>query len=483
MSVNIYCARFTKRRNSTARPAAFDVDYACYLKERCDFNRPVFQLNASDFPYNYVRWGNSYYFVTSVAYIKNNLLEVSCEIDALATYKNEILASQQFVLYDTTPNEEISDSRLSLKTITSRNESVGSSFDFLGRGFSVALNVVGENSCCCYIITAEKALTLLNQASVWNTNYFPEVEDPEEEPIFENPAEALQKLARIITYACRQFITSSSAADCITSACIIPIAYSWFAQAEEDIYLGQFNTNVKGKRQLNRGMQDAAYVSIPWQANDWRRNAPYHEIYLYIPFIGNISIPASSVMGASGLTVTVSIDQTSADAIFTVSADGVTAGSITKVIGQYTANLSAQFPIGSSNVSAKSLATTIVTGVGAAAASAVAPGVGSVLAAGAAGVVGMTNSISPLPSSIGGAGGGAILSLFGYAIRCMTIYHDTNVEPSSVSAVIGTPTMAPKVLGSLTGFVQCTNAHVAIDGHLDEMTSIEDALNTGIFIE
>lgn len=482
MSVNIRATSFTKKKNSTKRPSSYSKSYDVLIKDNCDWNNPTFILNASDFPYNYIRWGDQYYFVSGVSYVRNNLLEVSCETDVLATFKESILNTSAFVVYDTTANSEISDKRLSIKTTTNKAENAGNAFEFLGKGFSVAINVVGQDSCCCYITTAERALTLLNHASVWNADYFPEVEDPSGGSIFGDVAEAVQKLDRIITYACRQFITSNSAAGCITSACIIPLPYSAFATAESDIYLGQFNTTVKGKRQVSRGFQDASFVTIPWQASDWRRNSPYHEIYLYIPFIGNISIPATSVIGASGLYIDVSIDETSGDSIFTVTTSPISAGSATNVIGQYTTNLSANFPIGSANVTAKQLATTIASAGVAVVSSAVAPSV-SAAAAGAMGIVGEMNGISALPSSIGGAGGGAVLALFGYAPRCMTIFHDTVVDPNSVSGVIGTPTMSVKQLSTLTGFVQCSNAHVECSGHSDEINQIDTFLNTGFYIE
>lgn len=343
----------------------------------------------------------------------------------------------------------------------------------------------GDGGCCTYIMTIENAARLLSSAAVWNVDFFPEVEDPEDTggSIFDSVESAVQKLCRIITYACQQFISSNSAASCITSACIIPMPYTSYSIPESDVYLGIFNTNVPGKRLTNRGRQDAASVTIPWQAADWRRNGPYHEVMLYIPYIGNISIPTSSIIDDSTISVDVSIDSSTGDAIFVVAVGSISAGSVTKVIGQYASNLSANFPIGASNVSAGQVATTIAGAAAGVAATLAAPGVGGVAAAGVATIYGELNNATPLPSTIGSAGGGAILALFGYNIRCMSIYHDTNVSPDSVSDQIGTPTMAVKSLSTLSGFVQCSNAHVQLAAHLDEMNEVDNFLNTGIYLE
>ena len=48
---------------------------------------------------------------------------------------------------------------------------------------------------------------------------------------------------------------------------------------------------------------------------------------------------------------------------------------------------------------------------------------------------------------------------------------------------IGSPTMAPKALATLTGFCQCMDAHVQAPAMDNELEAIDNYLNSGFFIE
>lgn len=474
-TVNFYS--IAKRTNSTLVPATPIESAQVVLKDGCSLLDPVLTLQHAGAPYwSHFAMEGRYYKITDIRNIRNNIWEVSGTVDVLASWKSEILATSAFVAYDTTANTEITDRRLSVKTTTSRIDSAGNAFDMIGKGLSVVINTVGETACATYVLSMSAAAGLLDTLGTWRDDLMPDV-DPDDPP-----EDWLEKIADSITKGFRQFISSGSAADCIKSAFIIPVAVSDISGTNEEIMLGAFETGVYGKRRTSRGIQDAAYVSIPWQASDWRRNAPYHEVYLYIPFVGVVSYPASALIGASGLYVNVAFDETAGDALVTVAASALSAGSANHVIGQYSTNIAANFAIGASNITPRQLGTAIAATAGVIGASLVTGGAAAV-AAGTAGIAGELNSVTPIPSSVGGAGGGAVLALFGYAPRCMTIFHDTVVAPSSVSAIIGTPTNAVKSLAGLTGYVETRNASVSGAMTERERLEINRYLDGGIYIE
>ena len=467
-----------KRKNSTAAPTGAGTDFDVTLKERTDLLQPVFLLNYSGTPtWTYAAYQGRYYFVTGVESVHNDLWYIHCEVDVLATYKAAIQAASAFVQFDTAANTEITDKRLSTKTTTVRVEAAGNAFDYLGKGFCVALNVVGEYTSATYMCSLNTAMNLLNYMQQWTDDNVLDLDWED----YDGLEEIACAIWNAITYGFKQIISSGSAADCIKSAYIIPLPLSTFGVANDRIYLGKYDTHCFGIQRSSRGFQDASNVTIPWQASDWRRNAPYHEIYLYIPFVGNISIPPQAVIGKTSLYVNVAIDETAGDAVFTISADPVSGGSANHVLGQYTANLAANFAIGSSNITPAALFSSIAATAGVVASSLIAPPVG--VAAGFAGIAGELNAATPLPSSIGSAGGGAMLALFGYAPRCFVLYHDTVVAPDSVSAIMGTPTMAVKSLSGLSGFVQTIGASVAGNMTDTERMRINQMLDGGIYIE
>ena len=87
---------FKKRKNSTKQPTG-GTSKTFTLKEGTSIEKPVFLLNSNTFNYNYVNAFGHYYFVDDVKSVRNNLIEVSCSMDVLATYKSDIGSYQAFV--------------------------------------------------------------------------------------------------------------------------------------------------------------------------------------------------------------------------------------------------------------------------------------------------------------------------------------------------------------------------------------------------
>ena len=98
--MNITLYKFEKRANSTKQPdnTVASRDATVHLKEPWDEFKPVFQLDAVYFDYNYVRWGIKYYWITSKSFITNDVIEIHCTKDLLATYKSKIGTSSQYIL-------------------------------------------------------------------------------------------------------------------------------------------------------------------------------------------------------------------------------------------------------------------------------------------------------------------------------------------------------------------------------------------------
>ena len=467
----------SKRHNSTAIPSggsSFDVQ----LKGGSDLIDPVFVLNHSGTPnYSMMSFENRYYFITGIKSIRDNLWEISGHVDVLSTYAAEIKSTSAYVLYHTHTNTELSDRRLGVKTAATYSSATGA-FDTLGgvtpSTCGVIVNVTGEDSCAAYSMTQANARDLLNDLENWYENdAMPEM--PPGSTPFATVENALTWFANCIFEAIKQLIATGKAGDSIKSAFMLPFTAGSMGDVSETVYLGKYKTTKTGSRVVNRTKGDSATVSIPWQATDWRRNAPYHEIFLYIPYIGLINISPSDVMGVNSIRVHAEVDLLSGDAIFTVSA-----GSNERVIAQYNTNLAAPYAIGASNINPASAATAIVSGA-AAVAGAVATG-GASVALGTAGVIGLANNMQAQPTCIGSNAGGAAVGLTARVV-CYTIFHDTIDSPSSVSATVGTPTNCIKSLGSISGYVQTAAASVSGSMTDTEREEINSLLDGGVYIE
>ena len=265
---------------------------------------------------------------------------------------------------------------------------------------------------------------------------------------------------------------------------ILPLSLSDIGSNSGRIYLGSFDSGVDALKVTDQLFTDHATVTIPWQGQtDWRRLSPYMEIYLYIPYIGVISLSVSDLIGETTLTVYMSLDKFSGDAVFQVKTGKG------KIVGHYTTNLKSDFPVGASNVSAaKSTGSMISSAVGAATAVAgiMTGGTGAVIMGGAASAaLGAVNMIAPTNTSIGGASGGAVLGLTAdkAKITCFSIFRNTTVNPHDQSAIAGEPFNGVKSLSGISGYVQTSGASVAGDMTDTEREDINKLLDGGIYIE
>ena len=476
MSFQVQIGTVNKRLNSTYQPTTelvHTIDVV--LKESCSDYTPTFVLKnpSNTFPYNYLKWGSWYYYITNVIRDKNQMIIITCTLDELATFKSNIVNSVQFVAYDSTANSEIVDTRLSVNTTPTRSVSYASSSMF--ETGCVLVGLVGTDNTGVYALTPAQAGSLLNRISTqWLDDAdmlpVPDVSD------FTNWDDAIGVFVHNVTVGIRQLIATGKAPDCIKSCIYVPAPIEKFSGSSARIWLGEYDTGINGKLLSTAGHADeVTSVSIPWQFTDWRRNQPYTYVYLSLPYVGTIHLPSSEIIGLSSLGIEIHIGQ-----------DGcvyynITGGSGYSRILRFGANCSSNYMIGASNISPLNA----VSGAGAVAGA----GIGAMLAttplglaaAGTGAIAGFLNAVTSLPSSVGGTGGGSFTD--SAVISCFTICHNTCVDPSSVSVFMGTPTMAVKSLAGLTGYVECRNASVSIDASNDTINRVNNALNGGIYIE
>lgn len=491
MSMTAGFYTFDKRRNSTKTPAIAGLtseDLSIVLKSPTSYRNPSLHVirAAQGFPFNYMDWSGWLYWIDDVVSVGNDRYEIRCSLDVLGTLRSWIMATTAFVLYDQTANTELPDGRLSVNT--SKNVQINSAaFQYLGGhsfpGGTIVAGIVTDKGASFYEMdgsTADSLLANINNNEIPQLLPMPSISwsTATIEDICDGIADIMNTIGKNIVIGIRHILGSRSASDCIISAKQLPVLPGAISGTSETIYLGTWNTGKSGKRITNRIVLDSADVAIPWAFSDWRRNSPYTELYLYIPFVGLISLSPGDLVGDTNIHILASLDVISGDVVFEVStATG-------RYIGQYGGNVAGSYAIGSSAVS---FGNQVVTAIGATAAGAAIVATGGAAAAmaakiGAAGIAGIIASNTPTPSTITGGGGGASLGLAA-TCYCISVTHDTNVLPDSVAASIGTPAMAQKTLGSLSGYVQTRCASVSApfyDGIIEECNSLLDG---GVFIE
>lgn len=132
MAITATFYNFSKKKNSTKRPTG-GTNRSIYLKDPCSVLNPVIELSSSspvNFNYCYISTFGRYYFISD--WISDHgLWRANCTLDPLASWRGTILDSTQFVLrsasevnsfiedtiYPVTSNSDISSKHLPAGTV------------------------------------------------------------------------------------------------------------------------------------------------------------------------------------------------------------------------------------------------------------------------------------------------------------------------------------------------------------------------------
>lgn len=449
MGTTAYFYTFSKRYNSTAVPdiatgSPLDVE----LKGGADLLSPVFLLNyAAGIPiWNYVTAFNKKYFIRSIRNIRANLWEIYCDIDVLGTYKYEIKASSALVIYDTTANTQIVDARMAPKSTATIASNSVKLCDAISAAGSVVVCLTGERSVGSYVIPQGNVNKLMPDVSSVYEEFI------EGDTVFD-----------AIKGGLKQLVGCGSVADNIKSCFWLPFFINGDAIVTP-LKLGMYELEIGGSIIGERIQTYNQSINIPWQFNDWRNNAPYTEVYMYIPFVGVVSYAASDLMGKTAISITTSLNKQSGEVSIMTHIGN-------QVLGKYTANTAIQIPIGSSNINPVNVAS---GAIGAA---------GAILAGNAVGVAASAiTAISPQTISVGGTSGGADVGL-GLNAICYTVCHDTVDSPANMNTLFGSPCMQVKSLMNLTGYVQTQDYSIKGVMTQEERDMINSMMDGGVYFE
>lgn len=461
---------FAKRSKSTAQPTGgTQIDVT--LKDGTSLISPVFLLNYSGRPgFNYVSFEGRYYFVMDIRSIRNNLWEIHCEEDYLATAKADIGNTTAMILYATGGSNNIIDKRIPITAdLHVANESAqiqGITFTDQNQG-TIILSTVGIGSFGTFVMEdSTKLPELLNNFSLWKSTSIVDIQTAIDQAMF-----------------------GGKAGDNLKAAISLPCLFSLSGLgAAQQLILGEYPCADAGGSPINvlpinipivKGTGD---ITIPWHYNDWRRHSPYSELFLYLPIIGTIALPTDDLINDSSLAIDYVLNITSGDIAVLIA--GAQSG---KIVASASANCAMQTPYGSSNVSGAKVASAVAVGVGAIASvaagvvsgGAAALALGGGLASSAAGLIGATQGES---SGGGGLGGGASHGLY-KAVRISCVYRDLSDSQSSLNPVIGKPVMSKSAISAYSGFVQTDGMQIQ-GNYLDsERQAINSLCDGGFYYE
>lgn len=528
--MNIKLYRTTKRRNSTATPTSqptmFELreSITAVLKDESDVISPSILLNKQGHDgSNYVEMLGRFYWVHNVTLVRANLIQLDLVIDVLGTYRGHINNTQAFVMYDATANSELPDRRLGIQTTATYSANKAAMpwrfISGVGTNF-IAVSGNGKNtdaagSTGVYAISnaglsdlgfqMEDLLDAIDDmAEAYGVNYqlWMDAAQNEADGILTDPTRAVPHAIMALLYiekailgAVKTFFidglvniwksvvklfNGGDALKNVRAAYWLPFDVPHTSMTSfSKLALGGYTETITGgvDKVTDPILKDDTSINIPWQFADWR-NVACTEIQMYIPLIGNISVPASAVKGHNAIHLYFSLNLYSGLFSVRLECDGQT------TLGSFGADCRMPIMVGDSNVNAGAIVNTIAAGAAAMATGGAASAalIGSAVASG-------FESLVPINTTVGGIGGGSGNSL-GSDITCTTICHGTSQSPSALLPVIGTPTFQLKTLSSISGYCQTADAHMSMTAVIGEgyptegeVEEVDRYLNSGVYLE
>ena len=479
MNITVW-SNFSKRENSTRQPSggtSIDVK----LKDNCSIENPIFLLaTGGGMPdYTYAAAFGHYYYVTDVISVNASMAEIHCKQDVMATYKGEIGSTSAFVMYDTTLNKYIPDTRLPCFSDPMIAASSGIALDHFSQSGTILVTCTNEDGCGTYAIYPSELADLI-------PNDFQDQMDSSVEsfitdgtwdsvqatiaPHFVTDADVNFPILAGTFAGLRELFVSGKAMDNIKDVRWIPFTIINPEDKTDPIFLGKYDTHLFGQK-ISQGATriltgTTAGVSIPWRFDDWRNSEPYTQVYVSIPFVGTINLPASSFIGKSTLRLDYSIDKISGDIAYQL-----WAGNADFLIGTYGASSGISVAMGTTILDPLKVVSNLTEAST------------SVLIGNYPGAMGQAvNAFVPTPQTIGGLGSSAGMGLV-QQFKIWTVVHAPAATPDSVKNVMGTPAFQVKTLGNLSGYIQCQGASVGGNMRSEDRSTINGYLNGGFFYE
>lgn len=460
MSISVtFYSNFSKRKNSTKQPTG-GTSLNCVMKKDTSLLNPTFQIDGIQTSYNYCYFQGRYYFIDDITLNNNNIYDISCSIDALATYKSAIGSSTQFI------------------------ERAASSYDLLVSDPLLSsqqqISNVAGNATQTFL-DPDPGVYLIQTFSKSGVNVYAFTDTAQLTGILNNKAYGVSDnmLVSLIQTIGLNVLDISAY---VSNPMWLPVNISSLLGNTEKIQVGFWELidapdPFEGKRITQRYLHDSGDINKPVnEYSDFRSYDPNFSKYIiYLPGCGTFSLPSIYLEETISYSVTVDIF-TGNITYLLYSKDNI---GITSLIGKYSGQVGVNIPYSTTKTDYLGLMQNIL-----------APNIGGMggddinYAAIAKGVADTAFNVSratvePYVAVNSSTGNMSELKL--YDDIMLTV---TNIGSKEFPlAEAGRPLYEHKVINTLSGFVKCAGASLDIPGFESEKEMVNGFLNSGFYYE
>ena len=455
-----------KRVNSTKIPTLGST-MACVLKTPCSLENPTITVQIDSIPAKwnmfYITELASYFWISDITAIGSGRYQISGVKDVLATYKSDILNTSAYIEYgfnDTTAR--IADPRPAADmspTVLQKSKPMFG--DIVSQSGVYMLTCIGSNG--------DTRLWAIDEVGI------NEILDAINTTIGSALTATGGDVGKILEYVFGKSLVQGNSVQAIRNCIWLPIAASAIpSQGRGFVHLGSFSTEkAADKVKLNATVTASVEVEIGWKENDWRRLR--HQISLYIPYIGLVTIPVDKCNDVDNLQVRTVIELATGTAQV-----NVYAGARCIYVGN--ATIATQFPIGQ-NIQALQQ---VLSGVGTAVGSGITAGLGVtsgnpsfILSGISSAVAGAGQIITPQMQYAGSLSGNATIGQ-GLNVILTSLYYQP-IEYDKFASIYGHPIMA--VEKPVAGYCKTLGFSVAGNAMDSDKNQINSYMDSGVFIE
>lgn len=473
-----------KQRNSTFVPPVGGASTQVLLKDDTSIIRPTFRMHLQhdgmcsadelmEYNYCYCSTLKRYYWITNIIQITAAIFDIYCEVDVLATFRDDILNTEAFVQYASIGyNPMIPDSRIARSDSTQTHvQSVSSDlFDING---SFIIQVASSESdgdtgvVECYCLSKDEISGLTEK--LYSSDFITKITDT-----FSNPDSALTRCMWVP-------IDKGRASGAVSTSTMF-----------NDVDLGTYTT---ARRDLHEEIIFSPYIEYKTPPNvepqgwaDFRNLEPYSEYTLWLPGAGLVQLPMISMFGTGAsqpqFTLKVDVSVPTGDIVYTINRmvdTDANPGRVSNNVLTVKGNIGVELPVSSYQSGMGSAISSALSAVGSMAVMAAAPPAAPFMIGGL--ITNASNTfINASQSQLTAGGSMGSFAVDGQLIQyaCMTRVFKTSDSPSGIAKVIGGPVFCHKILSEcLTGYVLCQGAYVQTWGTKEELDMISSFLNGG----
>lgn len=474
MSIAVDFYEFSKRENSTKRPAGSGTTANCNLKDGCGLITPVIEIsysaNPTRFNYAYIPDFDRYYFVSNWTYYRG-LWAASLEVDVLASWKQTIGASSQYVLRSSKSFDgNVVDNLYPAKADFTYNvREFANPFVTDWSSGCFALTVINEDASAgprTYLLTDTQFASFTDY--LYSNIDWADISS-------EEISESLQK-SLINPF---QYIVS-----CMWLP--LPVSSAW--GGNRHVKFGYWDSGINAKTLPVNGSVDGSITVLladhpqSETRGKYLNIEPYTRRIIYFPVLGMIPIDTSMFAGATSMKLAWHLDMHNGDGtieVFAVqqSGQGTQTEHLINVI-KYTAGVPIQ--ISQLRQDIIGAASSIVGAVGSAA-SVFAGNIAGGIAGAASGIGNAIQSMIPQPQTNGSQGSFADYLTDSVKVPKILTQFATLVDDDNDDR--GRPLCQKKVISTIPGYIMVGDADIAIDGTSEENQSIKAYLEGGFFYE